>query len=254
MQFRSAIVRGLALLLALTSCGSDPEESIRIGAAASLRDVLGEAKAVYEARTPGASLSIEFAASSVIARQLEAGAELDVFVSADRENLDRVAALIDAATVGPILGNALCIVARDGLEHAPTSPAELADVDGRIAVAGSAVPAGKHARALLREAGVFDAVEPKLVDAEDVRATLALVESKSVDVGIVYVTDGMAAKSAKITWTASAGQGPKVVYYAGAHRAANDAARAFATWLSESPEFRAIAVKHGFVPVEGTGR
>lgn len=240
------------VLTLLVSCGADSDIDVRVGAAASLRDVLGEAKAQYEALHPGTSLSIEFAASSVIARQLEAGAELDVFVSADRENLDRVAASIDAVTVGPVLGNALCIVARDGLEHAPSSPAELTAVEGRIAVAGAAVPAGKHARALLRDAGVFDAVEAKLVDAEDVRATLALVESKAADVGIVYVTDGKAARSARITWTAAAGQGPKVVYFAGAHRDANDAARSFTTWLRESAEFRAIAVKHGFLAVEGS--
>lgn len=236
------------------SCGADSDIDVRVGAAASLRDVLGEAKSAYEALHPRTSLSIEFAASSTIARQLEAGADLDVFVSADRENLDRVAGLLDAATVGPILGNALCIVARDGLERAPTSPAELAAVEGRIAVAGAAVPAGKHARALLRDAGVFDAVEAKLVDAEDVRATLALVESKAADVGIVYVTDGKAAKSARISWTAAVGQGPKVVYFAGAHRDANDAGRNFTTWLRESAEFRAIAVRHGFLAVEETGR
>ncbi|MBK6940189.1 MAG: molybdate ABC transporter substrate-binding protein [Planctomycetes bacterium] len=239
------------VLTMLGSCGVDSDIDVRVGAAASLRDVLGESKSAYEAQHPGTSVSIEFAASSVIARQLEAGAHLDVFVSADRENLDRVAGLLDAATVGPILGNALCIVARERLEHKPTSPLDLANLEGRIAVAGSAVPAGKHARTLLRDAGVFDAVEPKLVDAEDVRATLALVESKSVDVGIVYVTDGKAAKSARITWTATAGQGPNVVCFAGAHRDANDAARSFTTWLRESPEFRAIAVKHGFLAVEG---
>lgn len=240
------------VLTLLVSCGADSDIDVRIGAAASLRDVLTAAKVAYEAQHPGTSLSVEFAASSTIARQIEAGAHLDVFVSADRETIDRVAGSLDRSTVGPVLGNVLCIVARDGLERPPTSPLDLANLEGRIAVAGSAVPAGRHARALLRDRGIFEAVRPKLVDAEDVRAALGLVESKTADVGIVFVTDGQAAKSARITWTATAADSPKVVYYAGAHRGAGDAARRFATWLRESTEFRAIAVQHGFLAVEGS--
>jgi molybdate transport system substrate-binding protein len=253
MQFRSVIVRGFALLLALTSCGSDPEESIRVGAAASLRDVLGEAKSAYEALHPGTSLSIEFAASSAIARQIEAGARVDVFVSADRETMDRVAPMMDSRTIGPVLGNVLCMVVRPGLEAPPTDPRALAAFPGRIAVAGAAVPAGKHARALLRDLGILDTVAPKLVDADDVRAALALVEHGAADVGLVYATDGKSAKEATVAWTAADGEGPRVVYVVGAHRDASAAAIEFTQWLRESAEFRAIATKAGFLAVPTGG-
>lgn len=239
-------------LMLLASCGADSDVDVRVGAAASLRDVLAAAEVAYEAEHPGA-ISFEFAASSAIARQIEAGARVDVFVSADRETMDRVAPMMDSRTIGPVLGNVLCMVVRPGLEAPPTDPRALAAFPGRIAVAGAAVPAGKHARALLRDLGILDTVAPKLVDADDVRAALALVEHGAADVGLVYATDGKSAKEATVAWTAADGEGPRVVYVVGAHRDAPAAAVEFTQWLRESAEFRAIATKAGFLAVPTGG-
>lgn len=240
-------------VLALSTCGPSPDSTIRVGAAASLRDLLSAAKADFEATHSGPPLSLEFAASSAIARQIEAGARVDVFVSADRETMDRVAPMMDSRTIGPVLGNVLCMVVRPGLEAPPTDPRALAAFPGRIAVAGAAVPAGKHARALLRDLGILDTVAPKLVDADDVRAALALVEHGAADVGLVYATDGKSAKEATVAWTAADGEGPRVVYVVGAHRDASAAAVEFTQWLRESAEFRAIATKAGFLAVPTGG-
>lgn len=169
-------------------------------AAASLQESLTAAADAWAARGHDRPV-LSFAGSSALARQIEAGAPADLFISADEEWMDAVAAkgLIKPGTRARFLGNRLVLIAPAAhplkLAIRPGFPLAAALGTGRLAMADpDAVPAGKYGRAALTALKVWPSVEPKLVRAENVRAALTLVERGEAAAGIVYATDARVAK------------------------------------------------------------
>jgi molybdate transport system substrate-binding protein len=235
------------------ACGPAQQDPRRltVAAAASLREVLESTKPSFVAEHPGAEVTFSFGASSRLARQIEAGAAFDVFLSADAESVDRAGGRVVAVSRAPFLGNRLVMVARPGLAQAPAAPAELVGTTLRIALAGPAVPAGRYARELLAGLGLLASVEPRVANATDARATLALVESGAADVAFVYLTDARDSR-AVLLWTAPAGHGPAIAYVAAALTATGATATAplagqYLLWL-RGPRFLAEARRLGFLP------
>jgi molybdate transport system substrate-binding protein len=147
----------------------------------------------------GAPFRASYAASSTLAKQIEEGAQADLFISADLDWMDYVATrrLIQAETRVNLLGNRLALVAPAshpvtlGIE--PGFALAKALGDGRLAVADPAsVPAGKYARAALTSLGVWDSVAGRLAPADNVRAALLLVSRAESPLGIVYRSDAIA--------------------------------------------------------------
>lgn len=249
---------GLLLAASLFACGRSELKKvtkpvITIAAASSLRDLLEETHKSAAAELDGSELRFSFDASSALARQIEASDGYDVFLSADADTVERIRARLDDATIAPFLGNDLVMV---GSEHAPSGigePSRLADASGRIALAGEAVPAGKYARALLRKMGLLDALAPRIVSCDNVRSTLATVESGAAEFGFVYATDARIAKKARLVWTAPRELDPGVVYVAAVVNGAPQPAHAFVRWL-RSEEFRVAATQRGFKPLSLPGR
>ena len=217
----------LAALALLAGCGGDAV--LRLGVAASLRELVVDTAPAFE-QAHGVALRPSFEASSAIARQIEAGAPLDAFLSADAENVERVRARLDAATVTRFLGNRLALVGRAGLAAAPSRLEELPAHPGRIALAGPAVPAGRYARARLASLGLLDALAARVVVADNVRAALALVEAGAADFAIVYATDARLSQHARLLWTAGDDE-DGVAYVAAAVAGAPPAAAAYVRWL-----------------------
>lgn len=189
-------------------------EEITVFAAASLTNALTEIGAKYQAST-GDKLIFNFAASNTLVRQIEAGAPADVFFSADDAQMDVLAkqGLIDPTTRTALLGNSLVIVT------APAGPviANVADLAGesvrRISVGNpKAVPAGVYAKTYLEKQGLWNALQPKLIPAESVRAALAVVESGNAEAGIVYKTDAASSRNVKVALEIPAAEGPEIVY------------------------------------------
>ena len=243
--------RALALLL-LIGCRQEtavPAPELRIAAAASLKEPLLAANPAFEAKHPGVKFTISFEASSTLSRQVEAAAPYDCFLSADAANVDRLGDKVVAATRTEFLGNELVVCVRDGLAPMPASAADLVKLSGKFALAGEAVPVGKYARAWLTKAGQLDALKGKIVNAEDVRATLALVESGAADAAVVYATDARSAKSAKLAFAAPKDEAPPVVYVAAAVTASKSPLAAeYVRWL-RSADFQQAAEKFGFKTV-----
>ncbi|HEV2319995.1 MAG TPA: molybdate ABC transporter substrate-binding protein [Verrucomicrobiae bacterium] len=188
---------------------------VTVFAAASLTDSLKQIAADYQKQT-GWAVTFNFEASSILARQIEEGAPADIFFSADEAQMDRLAkrGLIDPATRTDCLGNTLVVVAPEGSQLQIHSPADLASAGVKqIALADpEAVPAGVYAKEWLKKFGVWDAVEPKVVPAENVRAALEAVASGNVDAGIVYRTDAAISKSVRIVYEVPRGKGPDIRY------------------------------------------
>lgn len=232
-------------------------EPITVFAAASLKESFDEAAAAYQKAT-AQPVRVSYAASSALARQIEQGAPADVFVSADLDWMDylRERKLIDDGSRRNLLGNTLVLIApktskakavalKPGVKLLPLLG------DGRIALALTAsVPAGKYARAAFTSLGVWDQLQPKVAEAENVRAALMLVARGEAPLGVVYGSDAKAEPNVRVLATFPAGSHPPIVYPIARLSASKQPnAAAFVKWL-KSPAASAIFRRHGFAALD----
>lgn len=223
-------------------------------AAASLSDVLEEVDRAFTARTH-IEVRASYAASSVLAKQIEAGAPADVFFSADLAWVDYVEkrGLVKAGSRRDLLGNALVLIAPADspvrLRIAPRFDLVGALGGGRLATGDpDSVPVGKYARAALTQLGVWDGVAARLVRAENVRAALEYVARGEAALGIVYRTDALAEKRVRIVDTFPADTHPRITYPAVVTAGARAQAPQFVEFLA-SDEARQIFMRYGFTPL-----
>lgn len=221
-------------------------------AAASLTNALQEITAAFTAET-GIRVKLSFAASSTLAKQIEAGAAAHIFFSADEAwmgYLDK-RRLIDASSRRSILGNRLAVVVpadrpvkldigldRSWLAKLPS---------GRIATGDPAhVPVGRYAEQALRKLGVWADVAPRLARADNVRNALVLVERGEAAAGIVYATDAAASKKAVIAGLVPEDAHDPITYPIALTRAHGQGdARALLEFLT-GPAARSTYARHGF--------
>ncbi len=203
------ILRSFAILATGLLAHAD---EIRVAAAASLTEAVTEIATAYGKEAGGNKATPVFAASNVLARQIEEGAPIDVFISADEANMTKVEKAKLVKDSAPLLTNALVVVVPN---DSSAKVGSAADLDGlkRIAIGDpAAVPAGVYAKAWLTKAGLWDKLQAKTVPSENVRAALAAVESGNVDAAIVYKTDAAVAKKSKIAWTVPTADVPAIIY------------------------------------------
>jgi molybdate transport system substrate-binding protein len=205
------IIAMACVMAAATAQSAD----VTVFAAASLTDSLKLIATDYQKQT-GRTITFNFEASSILARQIAEGAPADIFFSADETQMDRLAerGLIDPATRVDRLGNTLVVVAPKDSHLEIHSASDLADDDVKqIALADTrAVPAGVYAKEWLERFQLWDAVRPKVVPAENVRAALAAVASGNVDAGVVYKTDAAISKSVRIVYEVPHADSPDIRY------------------------------------------
>ena len=158
--------------------------------------------------------------------------------------------LIVAASRRDLLTNRLALIApadsRAALKIGKGMPLAKALGDGRLAVAGPDVPAGKYAKASLGALGVWDRVSGKLAQAENVRMALQYVARGESPLGIVYDTDARVEPKVRIVGLFPAGTHPKIVYpVARVAGSKNPEAAKFLAFLS-GPQAAAVFRKYGF--------
>ncbi len=243
----------LALVIAAAPrAQSASADSLTVFAAASLKNALDDTNAAFT-KTTGIKVTASYAASSALAKQIESGAPADVFISADLNWMNYVAKkdLIKPDSRYNLLGNKLVLIAgKDSkLGNMTIQPgfdiAKLAG-NGRIAVADvKAVPAGLYAKAALEKLGAWVAAEPKLAQAENVRATLAFVARGETPIGIVYETDAKVEPNVRIIATFPDDSYPPVTYPVAATKDAKADAAQYLAFL-RGDAARAIFEKYGF--------
>ncbi len=227
-------------------------DDVTVFAAASLKGALDEVDAAWKEKA-GGTATVSYAASSALAKQIEAGAPADVFLSADLAWMDYLAErkLIRDATRGDLLGNRLVLIAPKD-KAAPVDIAKGLDLaalvgDGKLAMgAVDSVPAGKYGKAALTSLGLWPSVESKVAGAENVRAALLLVSRGEAPYGIVYETDAKADPGVTIVGTFPENSHPKIVYPAAALTAGKEAPAAAYLAFLRTPEAAAIFEKYGF--------
>ncbi len=202
---RSFLAMAAALSLAAGPAATQQDEPVTVFAAASLTDALTAIGKAYEDET-GEAVRFSFAASSTLARQIEAGAPADIYASADIGWMDYLAerGLIDPDSRVEPISNSLVLIAPSDSDAADIDVRTmdldaLLGADGRLAVGDpDHVPAGIYAREALIGFGMWETAEPRLARAGDVRAALALVARGEAPFGIVYRTDAAVTDDVKI--------------------------------------------------------
>ncbi len=248
-----AALAGVLLAVAAPARADD----LLVFAAASTKDALQDIAKAYEAAGNG-KVVYSFASSSDLAKQIENGAPAALFISADTKWMDYVAdkKLIVDDSRRDLLGNKLVLIApKDStlkVDLAPNAPLAQALGDGKLAMGDpDAVPAGRYGKAALDKLGIWASVEPAVVRAKDVRATLTLVERGEAAAGIVYATDAMVSKKVRIVGEFPADSHPKIVYPVALVAGHDDAAaKAFYDYLT-GPKARDVFLDYGF-SVAGT--
>jgi molybdate transport system substrate-binding protein len=241
---------GLVLLLTCRQSGALAEE-ILVSAAASLTDVLKEIGSNYQSESKN-TVKFNFGPSSGLARQIDEGAPAELFFSADLKQMDVLdkKGRLEPGTRKNLLSNQLVMIVPADSKLTLKSPQDLLKSDvKKIALAEpSSVPVGVYSKKYLSEEGLWNKVEGKVVPVQDVRATLASVESGNVEAGFVYKTDAAISKKVKIVYEVPLDKGPKITYPVAIvkdskHKAA---ARDFMNYI-QTPGSKELFKKYGFV-------
>jgi molybdate transport system substrate-binding protein len=230
-------------------CYDSHRIDLTISAAASLQGALGEVEAAYFAGHPQVRFRNNFGSSGTLAREIEQGAPVDVFLSAAAKPMDDVEGegLMASGTRQNILRNSLVLIAP--LDSKLKGIAELADRSTRLIAMGdpASVPAGQYAQETLNAMHLNDKVKGKIVLGKDVRQVLTYVETGNADAGFVYATDARSSGRVRVVASVPESEHEPIVYPAAVVKtsAHQEAARTFVEFLG-GPEARAILSRNGY--------
>lgn len=260
-MLRSLLLIAILLGSAVQAQAGGEPRTITVYAAASLKESL-DAVAADWTRQSGQRVQISYAASSLLARQIAAGAPADLMLSADIYWMDwlQARALIVPATRQNLLRNSLVLIAPAGSTLEPfklsCKPCWLAALGGRrLAIAEpESVPAGRYARQALQALDVWSDLERHQARADNVRAALAFVALAELPLGIVYRTDAQAEQRVRVIQGIDPQLHAAIVYPVARLSADRAGASAtFQTFLS-GPVAAQSFVRAGFERIEPGGR
>jgi molybdate transport system substrate-binding protein len=253
-------LRRLAVIALLALAGpAFAEQPVRVFAAASLTNALNDIGAAWEkAGHPKPSLA--YAASSALAKQIEAGAPVDVFASADlawMDYLDQRGKIAPGTRVN-LLGNDLVLIVPKG----QTVPVEM---KGGFDFAGAfkgklctgepgVVPVGIYARQSLEALGWWAALKGRIVGTDDVRTALAFVERGECPLGIVYATDAKVSSKVDVLKAFPADTHKPIVYPFAVVKGARPEAQAFVRFVQTSAAAADIFDRYGFTLLKPSAR
>jgi molybdate transport system substrate-binding protein len=253
MQTSARNLLAALLLLAATivNAAEKSKRSLTVFAASSLTDALEEVNARYT-ESSGINVRVSYAASSALARQIEAGAKADVFFSADPDWVDYLQArsLVDASTRRNVLSNRLVLIAPVdsslSLRIAPNFPLAATLGKSRLTTGDpDSVPVGRYARNALTTLGVWNDVADRVVRADNVRVALAYVARGEAAMGIVYETDAMIEKKVRIVDTFPSSTHLPILYPIILTKAATTDAKNYQTFVAGA-DAATIFKKYGF--------
>ncbi len=246
----------LLVILDINLSSAEPAQEIIVSAAVSLKNVFEEIGKILEEKHPGTKVRFNYGASGDLARQIEAGAPVDVFASAAQKDMDAIdqKGLITSGTRMNFAGNSVVLV-KSGMSQIRIELFEdLRKPEVKKIVIGNpkSVPAGRYAEEVLKYLNLREVVKDKVVFAEHVRQALDYVARNEVDAAIVYSTDAMIRpKEVKIVTKAPDKSHQPIVYPIGIVKGSKNQslAKEFIT-LVLSTEGKNLLKKYGFESVK----
>ncbi len=248
----------LVLLLSVVSCSKTDQSptqttttQLTISAAASLKDAMDEVKTSYAAEKPNVALTINYGSSGSLQKQIEQGADVDVFFSAATKQVDELKAkgLTIDDTIKNLLGNKLVLVVPSDSKSEIKDFQDVTDASIKKLALGEpkSVPAGQYAEEVFKKLNLLEDIKSKTVYGKDVKEVLTWVQTGNADAGIVYATDAKTTDKVKVIATAAEGTHTPIVYPVAIIKSSKnaDAAREFLTYLS-GDKAKAIFEKYGF--------
>ena len=243
------------------SCSSgnsigESDRPLRVFAAASLTSVMPEIADAFQKESEKTKVEFNFAASSILAKQIERGADADIYLSA---NLQWLQFLMEKNKLQKdsqvnFLGNELVWVTSKNSQRNLTGLEDLLSSDVvRIALADwSHVPAGIYAKTALEKAGIWEKMKSKCIPALDVRAALVYVERGDVDYGLVYRTDAAISKNVLISGSLPKEVQPNIQYSAAATQNSTHSLNdAFLSFLKSQTAKRIFKESGFIIPARG---
>lgn len=212
---RKRWVTRCALWAVLTlSSGPALAADLLVFAAASLKTALDEVVGLYEA-THDIDVTVSYGGTSTLARQIILGAPADVFIAASSDWMDAVEAdgMLAIGTRRDLLGGSLVLISTS--DGPPVDLFDLPDAlgEGRLAMGlYDAVPVGIYGKAALSALGFWDPLASQVVQTDNVRATLALVETGAAPFGIVYASDAKASQLVHLRAAFPSDSHPPIIY------------------------------------------
>ena len=178
--------------------GLSQADEITVSAAASLTNAFSDIKVLYEKKHPETTIHLNFAASTPLLKQIQEGAPVDVFASADQETMDAAvkSQVINTQSRKNFVRNTLVLIVPKGGKK----PAKLEEIMAfeRLAIGNpNSVPAGRYTKQALSKAGLWEKAQKKAIFGTNVRQVLDYVARGEVDAGFVYGTD---AKNKPTRW------------------------------------------------------
>jgi molybdate transport system substrate-binding protein len=223
---------------------------LTVSAAASLKEALGEITSLYSKAKATVAIRNNFGSSGDLQQQIMNGAPVDVFISAAAKQMDELQKkdLIVADTRRDLLTNKLVLIVPADRSDAK----ELKDLTNvsieRIAIGDPrSVPVGQYSEQVLTKLDLMQALEPKLVLANNVRQVLQFVESGNAQAGIVYATDAKTSTKVKVVQVIDAKLHKPIVYpIAVLQKSSNQpSAKSYLEFLSSEPA-KTVFEKYGF--------
>ncbi|WP_299663056.1 molybdate ABC transporter substrate-binding protein [uncultured Ruegeria sp.] len=250
-------MRCLIAVLALCALIATPvrAEGVLVFAAASLKTALDAIAPGFEQET-GHKVTVSYAASSVLARQIQVGAPADLFISANQDWMDVLQSegLIVTASRVDLMSNGLVLIGAPDAESAEVEVGFdlITRLDGGYLAMAlvDAVPAGIYGKAALQGLGLWNDVQGQIAQTDNVRAALALVATGAAPLGIVYRSDAIAEDRVGVVGTIPPELYPTIVYPAAVTTAAGPDARAFLTYL-QGDAAKSEFLRQGFSLPEG---
>ena len=224
-------------------------DKVTVYAAASLTNAINELDVIYEQKNK-VQIQTSYAGSSTLAKQIEAGAPADIFISADVQWMDYLQKkqLVSANDRVNLLGNRLVVIAPKArpIKLKIDKSFDFARVvQGKWCTGDTkSVPVGKYAKQALTSIGWWDKVSTRLVETEDVRAALNFVARGECQLGIVYATDAAISKNVVIIGTFPENTHQPIIYPIGLVKK-NTESMKFYKFL-QSSQAKKVFKKYGF--------
>jgi molybdate transport system substrate-binding protein len=253
---RPIIVLLMVAMTIVAGCGdSAPSSSnqveLTVSAAASLTDSLSEIQTLYTGKHANITIRFNFASSGSLRQQIEQGAPVDLFLSADLANMQILTdkQFVEANQQAVIVKNELVVVVPKDSQTAVAKLENLAQPSVKTIAAGDplTVPAGNYTKEALTKANIWNSIQSKLVLAKDVRQVLTYVETGNADAGFVYHTDAKSSKQVKVAFSLDPSTYSPIQYAAGIVKSTKHLKEAqdFYAFL-QSKEAQIMFIKYGF--------